>query len=1208
LKVLFLLTLLPAFLFAYAQETTGGLIGTVKDSTGAAIPGARVTVTAPTLVGSKSISADSKGYYHFSNLPAGDYTITVESKGFSTLKRQGLTLEVGHVPSVDLTLVVGSEATVVDVTSESPQIDVTTTTTQTNLTQDVINYVPRGVSFQSVIQFAPAARNEPLMGNTTTNGSGSVSPGNGSNGSPYGYSIAGGADSENSYLVEGQETANLIGGYSHTSVPFDFIDEVQIKTSGVPAEYGGALGGVVDVIMKKGTNKYHGSVFVQYNASGLNASPNSAPRYNPLDSGTNTAWTGSIPTCTATVTSNCYGGFIDPAYQSYTPTKPHTSEVLPGFTFGGPLLPFGAWRDKLFFFVGFNPDLVRFARKVNYGPANGGYVPFSQNTNTYYTTARIDAQISKRIRVFGSWLYQLQRQNGENLPTPDSTEGYFNLQTGCFGSATVAGTAAATACQSTGVPAFADAHTLGYVAPNITVNTGADITITQNFVSTSHFGYYFENYHDFGFPTNGVLNLFQTNGLGATDAFGNPLPASYQQSTGYYNAAFDANDTQYNASKAIQFDQDFAFYKSGWAGTHNFKFGYQLIRNSNTIFQHYNEPLVNVYAGSSASTTYFPSSSVGNTNCIAESAATGIPETSSTSGYAGCQGQYGYVSIEDAGNHGSATSFDHGLYVQDSWTLKHGITVDYGVRLDKEYLPGEAQGAVTTTGASDSKPINFGWGDKIAPRIGGAWDVFQNGKMKVFGDYGKFYDTMKLNLAISSFGGQYWQNCYFALDTPNLASVDPAFNSANRYCSGVAPSSVTNFAGGGTPAGLRFIESQDFRTFPTTCSTCSATQEGVAPGLKPYQQHEAVAGIDYQLTKTLAFEARYDRRRLDRAIEDASLASSATGSETFVVVNPGYGVNATATGFCSFLYGAGAADCVSSSGQYAPNKAIPAARSYDGVELRLNKAVSNHWAGMFSYTYSHFRGNYTGLTSSDIADGGSGGRNAPNNSRAFDEPYFQYNDNGQSSSGLLPTDRPNTLKGYVYYQLKYLRRFSSDFGIFQTAYQGSPNTTYTNVGYSENAFPVDVVGRGQWVDVTQNQNTGAITVGNPHTYRNPWYTQSDFNFNQTYQIADSKALSFTATFTNLLNQHAVTAVYEQLDSAYSANQYITPGGYAFYDGAAFYAAAERPYNLQASLNGTTINGAASNNLGGPETINSQYGKPLYYQQPRTIRLQAKFTF
>ena len=109
----------------------------------------------------------------------------------------------------------------------------------------------------------------------------------------------------------------------------------------------------------------------------------------------------------------------------------------------------------------------------------------------------------------------------------------------------------------------------------------------------------------------------------------------------------------------------------------------------------------------------------------------------------------------------------------------------------------------------------------------------------------------------------------------------------------------------------------------------------------------------------------------------------------------------------------------------------PAARSYDGVELRLTKAPSNHFAGMFSYTYSKLRGNYTGLTSSDISDGQQGGRSSPNNSRAFDEPYFQYNSFGGSSSGLLPTDRPNTFKGYGYYELSWMKKFSTNFGIFQ---------------------------------------------------------------------------------------------------------------------------------------------------------------------------------
>jgi hypothetical protein len=172
---------------AYAQETTGALQGTVKDPSGAVIPRAQITVSTNTMVGTKVVETDASGYYHFSNLPPGTYTIVVTAKGFETFKRSGLILEVGHVPSVDFTLKIGSDVTVVEVTAEeAPEIDTTTVTTQTNITNDVINYVPRGRSFQSVIQFAPSASNEPLMGNTTTNGTGSVSPGNGSNGGAYG--------------------------------------------------------------------------------------------------------------------------------------------------------------------------------------------------------------------------------------------------------------------------------------------------------------------------------------------------------------------------------------------------------------------------------------------------------------------------------------------------------------------------------------------------------------------------------------------------------------------------------------------------------------------------------------------------------------------------------------------------------------------------------------------------------------------------------------------------------------------------------------------------------------------------------------------------------------------------------------------------------------------------------------------------------------
>jgi hypothetical protein len=1054
----------------------------------------------------------------------------------------------------------------------------------TNVTSDVIQDVPHGRSFQSVIQFAPSARNEPLEGNNIgSNGTGGASPGSTTNGSAYGFSVGGASDAENSYLVEGQETANLIGGYSHTNVPFDFIQEVQVKSSGIEAEHGGALGGVVNVIMKKGTNAYHGSLFTQFENDGMDGSPQAVTNYDPLSVVSTPG--GVLPNGTGVNTTN---GYIDAASRNYQPKRYHSSDVFPGLTFGGPIL-----KDRIFGFVAVNPEWNNQERTVTYGPdsgscipqglpacglsgvsAAGGTIPFSRNQQTYYTTARLDAVATQKIRVFGSWLYQYQRETGVGLPDGDSTTGLFNVYS------TIA---------PTSIP-----HTVGYTAPNQTLNFGADMTINQHLVSTTRYGYYFENYHDFGLPTSGTLFQWVTNGVGANDNAGNPLPAQLQQATGYFNTPFSSVFTRFNSNKALQFDQDIAFFKSGWGGTHNFKFGYQLNRLQNKIAQAYSEPDVNLFVGSSAAYT----AQSNPQNCTGPYAAK-------------CAGLYGYLTVSDIGTGGNVTSFNHGLFAQDSWTFAHGLTLNYGVRFDKEYLP------ASSTADLKSNPINFGWGDKVAPRIGVAWDVFRDGKMKIFGDYGKFFDIMKLNVAISSFGGQFWNDCTYQLDTANLSSIVPALNSAARYCVGSSPTDTNTGAvwqGGNVPAGLTFIENTNQRTFPTTCSTCQISSTGVVPGLKPFSQHESVFGVDYQLAKSVALEARWDRRRLDHAIEDSSITNG--GNETFVIGNPGQGVESTFSNFYSFLYGGAPQPACPVANTCVPEHMFPAARSYDGVEFRVTKTPggSRHLAGMFSYTYSKLRGNYTGLTSSDISDGQQGGRSSPNNSRAFDEPYFQWNSMGGSSSGLLPTDRPSTFKGYGYYELSWLKKFSTNFGVFQYLYSGSPVTSYLDTGRnSGGAWAVQSWDRGKYVDVTQDPTTGLITVGSPRSRRTPWYIQTDFNLSQNFKVTESKTLSLSVDATNLFNQRSVTVYNADITSLASTAQYITlttPAGNVCTfgdqcriptDGNLFYAAAERPYDVQTQLNNMK-------NSGHSAALNSAYAQPYYYQLSRKLRLGLKFTF
>jgi hypothetical protein len=465
--VLWLLLAALSVTVVFAQETTGGLQGTVKDPNGAVVPKATVELTGSSLVGAKKQATDSAGYYRFANLPPGDYKLTVTASGFSTSKRDGIVIEVGHLPTLDFTMKVGASETVVEVSGEAPVIDVTSTRTMTNVSQEVIDNIPHGRTFQSVIQFAPSARNEPLAG--MAGGTGGSLPGSSGNGLGYGFSVGGAADSENSYLVEGQDTENISGGFSKANVPFQFIQEVQVKTSGIEAEHGGALGGVVNVVMKKGSNQWHGGLFTTWEGDGVDGNNNRTfLQYDPTQ-GNN--------------------GLVDPPTQLYTPKKDSFRVLQPGGTVGGAII-----KDKLWFFAGFAPQFNSLSRTVNFNATdnNIGIQHFNQDEKEYYATTRLDYAMSQKVRLFASWLYQDARETGAHLPTADPTNASFTNPT-----------------ISTPLSAYSSA--IGWSAPNSTYNFGADISLTPKIVSTTRFGYFFENYHDFGWPTSGVNLVWDTS-------------------------------------------------------------------------------------------------------------------------------------------------------------------------------------------------------------------------------------------------------------------------------------------------------------------------------------------------------------------------------------------------------------------------------------------------------------------------------------------------------------------------------------------------------------------------------------------------------------------------------------------------------------------------------------------------------------------------
>src|SRR6202011_897654 len=120
---------------------------------GASVPKAMVELTGPALITPRSLTADDAGNVFFDQLPPGEYTLSASAPNFRTVKVTGIKLDVGKLPSFDLTLEVGEVSQTIEVTSSAVLVDVTTSNVATAIPKDVIDNIPKGRSYQSLILF-----------------------------------------------------------------------------------------------------------------------------------------------------------------------------------------------------------------------------------------------------------------------------------------------------------------------------------------------------------------------------------------------------------------------------------------------------------------------------------------------------------------------------------------------------------------------------------------------------------------------------------------------------------------------------------------------------------------------------------------------------------------------------------------------------------------------------------------------------------------------------------------------------------------------------------------------------------------------------------------------------------------------------------------------------------------------------------------------
>ncbi len=228
-----------------AQTNTAVVRGAVSDPGGANIAGAKISVSNQETSVSYSADTNEAGLYSIPDVPAGVYTMTVESPGFKRYIRQGLTLNTGGTVSLDVKLELGAVSESVTVSASAPLVQSSTSGVDQLIESKSIADIPLGDRrTMNVIQLSSAA----------------VFAGY-DNGQKPNFSLAGGRAQSQMYWIDGASGQNMrLGiGQIDTDPPVELIDEIKVLSNNYAAEFGGSNGGVIIETTKSGTNQFHGS-------------------------------------------------------------------------------------------------------------------------------------------------------------------------------------------------------------------------------------------------------------------------------------------------------------------------------------------------------------------------------------------------------------------------------------------------------------------------------------------------------------------------------------------------------------------------------------------------------------------------------------------------------------------------------------------------------------------------------------------------------------------------------------------------------------------------------------------------------------------------------------------------------------------------------------------------------------------------------------